>query len=175
MDRIRLAYVGWILVWLYGGLGLVWASPGGFRLGGEDFRKCRAGCAAVEYRFAEFSRKDFEEQIRLYQRSSSRTESLALDRLLFYGKESRWFLGRGRLRGLDREKELLLRRELRKVPYISLRLVDEGGKRHMILLKRRVHWKKKMHIDVLGGRWFSRADLNGRVYRVGYGYVWARY
>jgi len=138
--------------------------------------ECTTSCSLAHHAIPPFSDLDFEIARKRYAALDPRAESEPLEKLLFYGEQSREFLaelGSGELSG---QHLAVLQRELsRKNAEVTLRMVgEEDNKVRAVYGPSLVPIGKKQHLGTVGEGLLSM-QFNGTVMRTGVNYLWSRY
>lgn len=153
--------------------------PGGEAVGSpgtaSDPEACQTGCSLAKHDIPPFRRGDFEKALRAYARDPATAPGEALEKLLFYGKETRSYIARHGTGALPAEHLAFLTRELRRRhAIVEIRMIDESGQVRVAYGPQRVPLGQKEHLQPKV-RDLQPLEINGTVMRTGLYHLWSRY
>ena len=143
-----------------------------FHAHGEEV--CASGCAASNHPTKELTREHFLELLDRFAFEPMTENSSSLERLLYFGRQTRELIEREGFGPLDAERSRFLWNELsRGHAHISLRVVDEHGEVRSWLDPTEVPFDRR-HVFDMKTRRVQPLNTSGTVKRVGLYHLWTR-
>ncbi len=142
---------------------------------GKDKEACTTSCSLAKHHIDPFTAADYERTLAEYASSDAEEPGQALEKLLFYGLDTKRYIVDYGTEGLPDTHLQVLQRELaRDHALVSLRLVDEAGRTRVSYGPESVPIGQKQHLTVVGEE-LQAMEFNGTVMRTGVNYLWSRY
>jgi hypothetical protein len=135
---------------------------------------CASGCAPNAHPTRPLTRSEYERLLKEFASQPISEESPALEALMYYNRQTRYFMDKYGTEPLDAERVALLRKELaRDHAFVHIRVVDELGKIRVSMPPQRVP------LDIRHEFYMDTHDLqpvvtSGTVKRVGLYHLWQR-
>lgn len=149
--------------------------PGPAKKKDKAAEECTTSCSLAKHPIAPFAAADFEVAMQEYAKHDAEEPSEPLERLLFYGPDTRRFLETFGADALPAQHLRVLERELaRDHAMVSLRLVDEADNVVVVYGPHSVPIGQKQHLAPVGDD-LQAMEFNGTVMRTGVNYLWSRY
>ena len=135
---------------------------------------CASGCAASRHPTMRLTPNAFDALLTEYQHSAPTAENEALEKILFYSRQSREHWQRQRFACRNPLWQKVLDEELKKTHVlISLRVVDESGAIRSALTDVRVPLDRR-HVFEMESDRLQPLVTSGTVKRVGLDHLWTR-
>jgi hypothetical protein len=142
---------------------------------GHRGKVCASGCAYDQSPVKKLTTKEYRELLQQYALQPMDESSLALERLLHYGRQTRLMIASEGTAPLDPARDQFLRNELRKTHvYVEIKLEDEYGKIRGSLPPTIVPLDRRHAFDVEMFDVQPIEESTGTVKRVGLDYLWTR-
>ena len=136
---------------------------------------CKTGCAVAKHGDGPLDKEELIEWLQAYQDSDVRSVSIALETLLYHGRQVREFLANHKHTPMDNEHRANLEDELSKqYAIVEARLVNDQGEVVAHLTPTQVKLGEKAHLYVPGQGDRLPFEISGTVMRVGVKHLWAR-
>ena len=137
---------------------------------------CSTVCSVADGPGDGLSEGEFRTLLEAWQQEPMEAASPALETLLFYGPESRFYLGQLPEVALAPERRNFLAAELsRDEVRIEMRLVDDLGEERGTLRAGGIPLSEKQHLRFQGTGDLGVYITSGQVKRVGLGHLWSRW
>lgn len=137
--------------------------------------ECTTSCSLAKHKIPDFTPYDFEKTLAAYGTRPATEVSEELEKLLFYGLDTKRFLDEVGSADLPAAHLAFLRKELgRDHAVISLRMVDDDEVVRVSYGPTRVPLGAKQHLAPVGED-LQAMEFNGTVMRTGVNYLWSRY
>jgi len=135
---------------------------------------CASGCAASNHPTPELAVPMFKDLLQEFSTEPISEQSLSLEALLYYGKQTQDLIAKYGASPLDERREQFLLDELTKNhAKISIRLVDEYGEIRAVNEPSAVPFNRR-HVFSLEGNNLQPLVASGTVKRVGLYHLWTR-
>ncbi|BBM82007.1 hypothetical protein [Candidatus Uabimicrobium amorphum] len=135
---------------------------------------CVTGCGAIPDTTPAITKDEFMKHLQAFANSPIDEQSLDLETLLFYGKETRKWLPEQSI--LDEDHLRFLQRELQKThAEIQLRVIDDEGNVRIELEPRIVEIGQKYHEHIHTTHDMQELEISGTIKRVGVHHLWSRF
>lgn len=135
---------------------------------------CASGCAASNHPTPELAVQMFKDLMQEFSTEPISEQSLALEALLYYGKQTQDLIANYGASPLDDRREQFLLNELTKNhAKISIRLVDEFGNVRASNVPAAVPFNRR-HVFTMEGSNLQPLVSSGTVKRVGLYHIWTR-
>ncbi len=142
---------------------------------GEGKEKCTTSCSLAKHKIPDFTAYDFEKTLAAYAKQPASDASEELEKLLFYGIDTKEYLKEVGAADLPTEHLEFLRRELsRDHAIVELRMVDDDEVVRVTYGPTSVPLGAKQHLAPVGEN-LQAMEFNGTVMRTGVNYLWSRY
>jgi hypothetical protein len=141
---------------------------------GHGENLCASGCAASRHPTAPLTADAFRQLLVAYQQSAPTANNVPLEKILFYGRQSRqhWLIQQ--VTSIDPLWRMVLDEELGKTHVlISLRILDESGDVRSALTNIRVPLDRR-HVFTMHASGLQPLVTSGTVKRVGLDHLWTR-
>ena len=136
---------------------------------------CKTGCAVAKHGDGPLEKQEMLEWMQAYQDSDVQSASIALETLLYHGRQVREFLEQDKQTPLDQPHRENLEAELSKqTAIVEARLVNDSGLVVAELAPTEVKIGEKAHLYVPGQGDRLPFEISGTVMRVGVKHLWAR-
>jgi hypothetical protein len=135
---------------------------------------CASGCAASRHPTAPLTADVFRQLLVAYQQAAPTADNVPLEKILFYGRQSRqhWLIQQ--VTSIDPLWRMVLDEELEKTHvFISLRILDESGDVRSALTNIRVPLDRR-HVFTMHASGLQPLVTSGTVKRVGLDHLWTR-
>ncbi len=143
--------------------------------GDESKEKCTTSCSLAKHKIPDFTPYDFEKTLAAYAAQPASEVSDELEKLLFYGIDTKEYLSEVGHAGLPTAHLEFLKRELtRDHATVELRLVDDNEVVRVSYGPTSVPLGAKQHLAPVGED-LQAMEFNGTVMRTGVNYLWSRY
>ena len=141
----------------------------------EGKEKCTTSCSLAKHKIPDFTPYDFEQTLAAYAERPATEVSEELEKLLFYGLDTKEYLktvGHGELPAAHLA---YLQSELKRDhAIVELRLVDDNEVVRVTYGPTSVPLGAKQHLAPVGED-LQAMEFNGTVMRTGVNYLWSRY
>ena len=135
---------------------------------------CASGCAASRHPTTRLTAEAFDALLTEYQHSAPTAENEALEKILFYSRQSRKHWQQQRFACRNPLWQTVLDEELKKTHVlISLRVVDESGAIRSAMTDVRVPLDRR-HVFEMESDGLQPLVTSGTVKRVGLDHLWTR-
>ncbi|MEK6237839.1 MAG: hypothetical protein N2C14_24275 [Planctomycetales bacterium] len=143
-----------------------------FHAHGEQI--CASGCAASRHPTKELTKKSFRDLMRQFARQPISENSLALETLLYFGRQTRLMIEKEGFEPLNQERADFLWRELgRGHASIAIRVIDENGEIRSWAPVTKVPLDRR-HVFSMETNNVQPLVTSGTVKRVGLHHLWTR-
>ena len=141
---------------------------------GHGENQCASGCAASRHPTGQLTAAAFHRLLTAYQQTAPTGENEALEKLLFYGRQSQLHWQRAKHNAIDPLWRTILDAELNKTHVrISLRILDEAGRVRSRINGIRVPLDRR-HVFEMENEGLQPLVTSGTVKRVGLDHLWTR-
>lgn len=135
---------------------------------------CASGCAASRHPTAELTEARFLKLLEQYATEPMTEQSPALEKLLYFGRQTSRWIGRRGTSPLDSGRAAFLRKQLSRThALISFRIVDEHGMVRTYMPPTRVPLDRR-HVFKMEVKNLPPLITSGTVKRVGLHHLWTR-
>ena len=147
-------------------------SDAEFHAHGEDV--CASGCAASRHPTETLDEDSFDELLAEFAKQPLSQDSMALEKLLYYGPQTKKLIEQDGFGPLDTDRATFLWEELERThAKISLRVIDESGKIRTWLEPTLVPFDRR-HVFKMETENLQPLVTSGTVKRVGLNHMWVR-
>lgn len=141
---------------------------------GHGENLCASGCAASRHPTAPLTKDAFRQLLVAYQQSAPTANNVPLEKILFYGRQSRQHWNIQQTTSIDPLWRMVLDEELEKTHvFILLRILDESGDIRSTLTNVRVPLDRR-HVFTMQTNNLQPLVTSGTVKRVGLDHLWTR-
>lgn len=135
---------------------------------------CASGCAASRHPTGVLSKAKYLWLLRRFAEQPMNENSLALETLLYFGRQTALWMDKLGSRALDSKRAALLKRELRRTyAIVRFRIVDERGVVRVTIPPTRVPLDRR-HVFRMQTKDLPPLITSGTVKRVGLHHLWTR-
>jgi hypothetical protein len=136
---------------------------------------CQTGCSISSHPIEPLTATEYMHFVERFANGVGDERDSALETLLFHGEQSRRFMDKLGVSGLDEEQSKFLRRELSRThARMWLRLVDENGIVRAKIDGARMPIGKKEHVAITQTDNLQPPEASGTVHRTGLHHLWTR-
>ena len=133
---------------------------------------CASGCSLSRHPTPELTQEKFNDLLETYSQEAMSEESQALEELLFYGVQTKSFLGSSEDLPIDAARLAFLERELKKERVVAeFRIIDEEDSVRVSLPPTTVNLDRRYVFEPLHTENFQPPEASGTIKRVGLNHV----
>jgi hypothetical protein len=137
--------------------------------------ECTTSCSLAKHKIPDFTPHDFEKTLAAYASRPATEVSEELEKLLFYGMDTKRFIKDVGTADLPAAHLAYLQKELKRDhAVVSLRMVDDNDVVRVSYGPTSVPLGAKQHLAPVGED-LQAMEFNGTVMRTGVNYLWSRY
>ena len=141
---------------------------------GHGENLCASGCAASRHPTAPLTADAFRQLLVAYQQAAPTADNVPLEKILFYGRQSRQHWNIQQTTSIDPLWRMVLDEELGKTHVlVSLRILDESGDIRSAMTNIRVPLDRR-HVFTMQTNNLQPLVTSGTVKRVGLDHLWTR-
>lgn len=136
---------------------------------------CASGCALSRHPTPELPKQKFLDLVQAYSTEPMSEDSPALEELLFFGAQAKYYLRNSEEIALDAQRLAFLKKELSRDKVVAeFRILDDSGVVRVGLPPTEVGLDRRYVFEPLNTQDFQPPEASGTVKRVGLNHVWQR-